>query len=233
VKTVAERIIEFNRSLSFKGTLPPHIRIMNPFQEDEQAASVSEAFYGKYYNDNNPRRLILGINPGRFGAGATGVPFTDPKRLIEKVGIEYHGKLLHEPSSVFVYEMMDAFGGAQTFYRNFYINSVCPLGFTIVDKNGKEKNYNYYDSKDLLAAVKEFAVWNIKKQIAISGTGDICYCMGTGTNLKILQQLNQKHHFFNTIVPLEHPRFIVQYRHKQKEHYIREYVRKLNEHRFI
>lgn len=194
---------------------------------------VSETFYEKYYSDNNPRRLILGINPGRFGAGATGVPFTDPKRLIEKLEIEYHGKLLHEPSSVFVYEMIDAFGGAEAFYANFYINSVCPLGFTIIDKNGKEKNYNYYDSKELLTAVREFAVWNIQKQIAISGTGDICYCMGTGTNLKILQKINQEHRFFNTIISLEHPRFIVQYKQKQKEHYIRQYVMKLNEHRFV
>jgi hypothetical protein len=233
VKTVAEKIIGFNRSLSFKGSLPSDIRIMNPFQEDEQAVSVSEAFYRKYYSDQNPRRLILGINPGRFGAGATGVPFTDPKRLIDKLGIEYSGKLLHEPSSVFVYEMIDAFGGAKAFYRNFYINSVCPLGFTIADKNGKEKNYNYYDSKELLTAVREFAVWNIKQQISISGTGDICYCMGTGTNLKILKQLNEEYHFFDTIVPLEHPRFIVQYKQKQKEYYIQEYIRKLNEYRFI
>jgi hypothetical protein len=233
VKTIADRIIAFNRSLSFKGTLPPNIRIMNPFKEDKQAVKVSETFYEKYYSDNNPRRLILGINPGRFGAGATGVPFTDPKRLIEKLEIEYHGKLLHEPSSVFVYEMIDAFGGAEAFYANFYINSVCPLGFTIIDKNGKEKNYNYYDSKELLTAVREFAVWNIQKQIAISGTGDVCYCMGTGTNLKILQKINQEYRFFNTIISLEHPRFIVQYKQKQKEHYIRQYVMKLNEHRFV
>ena len=205
---------------------------MNPFGEAPQAMKVSEVFYKKFYNDFHPRRLILGINPGRFGAGTTGIPFTDPKRLIEKLGIEYEGKLLHEPSSVFVYEMIDAYGGAKQFYGNFYINSVCPLGFTIADKNGKEKNYNYYDSKELFALVKDFAVENIEKQIAISGTGDVCYCLGTGTNLKILQQLNTKYNFFKVIIPLEHPRFIVQYKQKQKAYYIREYVRKLNEFRF-
>ena len=134
MKTIAEKIIEFNRNLSFKGKLPANIRIMNPFGEAPQAMKVSEVFYKKFYNDFHPRRLILGINPGRFGAGTTGIPFTDPKRLIEKLGIEYEGKLLHEPSSVFVYEMIDAYGGAKQFYGNFYINSVCPLGFTIADK---------------------------------------------------------------------------------------------------
>jgi len=49
---------------------------MNPFRENPEALIVSGKFYKKYYNDNNPRFLILGINPGRFGAGVTGIPFT-------------------------------------------------------------------------------------------------------------------------------------------------------------
>ncbi len=34
------------------------------------------------------RYLILGINPGRFGGGITGIPFTDPIRLQNICGIE-------------------------------------------------------------------------------------------------------------------------------------------------
>ena len=76
MKTFADNVIEFNKSLDFQGTLPRGIKIMNPFK-DGQIISISSSFYKKYYNDNRPRHFILGINPGRFGAGVTGIPFTD------------------------------------------------------------------------------------------------------------------------------------------------------------
>ncbi len=126
---------------------------MNPFKESGEAVKVSSEFYRKYYGDNKPRHLILGINPGRFGAGVTGVPFTDSKRLTGECGIAYTGKETHEPSSVFIYEMIHAYGGPEKFYQRFYINSVCPLGFVATGKNGKEVNYNYYDSKALTEAI--------------------------------------------------------------------------------
>lgn len=128
--TLADKIIAFNRKLDFTGTLPPGIRIMNPFREQEAVMNISSAFYRKYYDDNTPRHLILGINPGRFGAGLTGIPFTDPGHLTEQCGIPYSGPIAHEPSSVFVYDMIQAFGGVEAFYSLFYISAVCPLGFT-------------------------------------------------------------------------------------------------------
>ncbi|SFV68072.1 hypothetical protein MNB_SV-10-1583 [hydrothermal vent metagenome] len=48
---------------------------------------VMEIFYLKDYDDENPRTLLLGINPGRNGAGVTGIGFTDPILLEEKCGI--------------------------------------------------------------------------------------------------------------------------------------------------
>jgi len=128
--TLADKIIAFNRELDFSGTLPPGIHIMNPFREQEGVMDISSAFYRKYYDDNTPRHLILGINPGRFGAGLTGIPFTDPGHLMEQCGIPYSGPRTHEPSSVFVYDMIQAFGGVEAFYSRFYISAVCPLGFT-------------------------------------------------------------------------------------------------------
>src|ERR1700739_4024170 len=147
--TFADKVIQFNQQLHFDGKLPDGIRIMNPFKENPNVTRIVEQFYKKYYNDNNPRHLILGINPGRFGGGVTGIPFTDSKRLKSVCKIAYDGKETHEPSSVFVYEMIDAFGGADYFYQNFYIHSICPLGFTSIKSDGKEINYNYYDSPAL------------------------------------------------------------------------------------
>ncbi|WP_373497687.1 uracil-DNA glycosylase family protein [Aquiflexum sp.] len=202
---------------------------MNPFQEDKNIVPISSSFYKKYYNDNHKRHLILGINPGRFGAGLTGIPFTDPKRLIANCGIEFTGKLAHEPSSVFVYEVIEAFGGEEAFYNRFYIHSICPLGFTSLGKNNKEVNYNYYDSKELTHSVLDFIIANIQKQIGFGIHADICYCFGTGKNEKFLLEINNQFGFFKKIIALEHPRYIMQYKSKSKEEYITKYLSAFNQ----
>jgi len=223
--TFADKVIQFNQQLEYTGApLPPGIRVMNPFMESEQVGRISEIFYREFYNDNSPRHIILGINPGRFGGGLTGIPFTDPKRLKAECGIDYEGKVTHEPSSVFVYEMINAYGGAKEFYSKFYINSLCPLGFTTIDAKGKEKNYNYYDSRELSDAVHDFIVDNIRKQIALGVSTDLCYCFGTGKNENYLRKLNDKHHFFKRVIALEHPRFIMQYKTASKQIYIDKYL---------
>lgn len=225
MKTFADKIIDFNLSLEFNGKLPEGIGIMNPFRENDQIIPISSTFYRKYYNDHRKRHLILGINPGRFGAGVTGIPFTDTKRLREKCAIPYFGKETHEPSSVFVYEVIEAYGGPQAFYRDFYINSIFPLGFVIIDNQGKVKNYNYYDSKELTEAVYDFSVENIRKQIALGCKTDVCFCFGTGKNEKFLRLLNKEYGFFKEIVALEHPRFVMQYQSKNKDFYIEKYLK--------
>jgi len=223
--TFADKVISFNKNLAYTGpALPEGIRIMNPFKEFAQTMTIADAFYHKYYNDNDARHLILGINPGRFGGGITGIPFTDPKRLVSECHIAYEGKPAHEPSSVFVYEMINAFGGPEAFYKKFYINSLFPLGFTKVEANGKEKNYNYYDSKELLNTVTDAIIDNINKQVALGIGTDVCFCFGTGKNENVLRRLNNEHGFFKEIVALEHPRFIMQYKAMSKQFYIDKYL---------
>jgi len=228
MKTLADKIIEFNTSLGFKGELPKGINLMNPFKDNADILAVSSLFYQKFYNNSHPRHLIMGINPGRFGAGVTGIPFTDTKRLTNECGLTYSGKETHEPSSVFVYEVIKAYGGVNKFYSDFYINSVSPLGFTISDNNGKEKNYNYYDSKDLTSAVYPFMVESIQRQLTFGFKTDLCFCFGTGQNEKFLRLLNDEYGFFQSIIALEHPRFIMQYKSKLKQFYIDKYVTAFN-----
>jgi hypothetical protein len=231
----ADSVISFNKSLRLDVPLPHGIRIMNPFL-DRSVRETAAAFYRNYYNDDYPRHLILGINPGRFGAGVTGIPFTDPKRLIEKCALQFQGELKHEPSSVFVYEVIDAFGGAEAFYRKFYINSVCPLGFTAIGPKGREVNYNYYDivgtghGLSLQAKpIYEFIVDNIQKQIAMGINTDVCFCFGTGKNETFLRKLNDEKKFFGKIIALEHPRFVMQYKAKSKQFYIDKYILAFNQ----
>lgn len=222
----AEKIISFYRELDFSGSLPPGIKIMNPFRNDPEIVPVISQFYGKYYNDNKKRHLILGINPGRFGAGVTGIPFTDTIRLKEKCGIDLHGLKSFETSSVFVYEMIDRYGGPEKFYGDFYISSVSPLGFTAASRGGKELNYNYYDSRELTKSILDFAVESLWQQIGFGIERNICFCLGTGKNFRFLSELNNIQHFFEKIVPLEHPRFIMQYKSRSKQFYIESYLEK-------
>lgn len=229
MKTFADKVIAFNKSVNFTGVLPAGIRIMNPFKEDKAILPLTATFYKKFYSDFNKRHLVLGINPGRFGGGVTGIPFTDSKRLVENCGIGYFGKTTHETSSVFIYEMITAYGGPQHFYSRFYINSICPLGFTAIGNKGTEINYNYYDSKELTAAVYDFMVESIQKQLAMGIDKEICFCFGTGKNEKFLLALNEEKKFFKRIVALEHPRFIMQYKSKMKQFYLDKYLTAFNE----
>src|SRR5690606_22099429 len=128
-----------------------------------------------YYNDNKARRLILGINPGRLGAGVTGIPFTDTKRLESHLNTMVEEVSTHEPSSVFVYDVIEAYGGVRKFYSDFYINSVCPLGFVKINDAGREVNYNYYDSKQLFLAVRPFIIASIFKNITLGCRTDVAF----------------------------------------------------------
>lgn len=224
VLTFAEKVIAFNRQLGFKVTLPDGIRIMNPFIESPEALRVSEIFYRKYYNDNQPRKIILGINPGRFGAGITGIPFTDTKRLSDKCGIRADGFSSHETSSVFIYDMIESFGGPEKFYSTYYINSVCPLGFVKINNRGKEVNFNYYDDWDVASRVTELIVFSLQDQLTMGIDTGKAYCLGTGKNFKFLKKLNDTLRLFKEIIPLEHPRYIMQYRLRDKDKYIANYL---------
>jgi len=220
--TQSYAILKFCKSLSPNMKLPRGVAIMNPFT-DAVSWQLAETFYNKFYNDHHPRKFIFGINPGRFGAGITGVPFTDPIRLKEVCGIENDLPKKAELSSLFIYAVIDAYGGAKAFYHDFFFTALSPLGFT---KDGV--NLNYYDDKELLKDSEPYIIDCINRQLqTITTTTDVCYCLGEGTNYKIFQKLNDKHHFFKQIIPLPHPRWVMQYRRKKVDEYVKVYVEKL------
>jgi len=166
--------------------------------------------------------MILGINPGRFGAGITGVTFTDPIRMERECGITNNILKKRELSSVFIYEMIDRYGGPSIFFSQFYMSAVCPLGFV---KNGK--NLNYYDDKELEKVVKPLIIDSIQRQIDFGCSTDRVICLGEGKNFTFLKKLNDECNIFDEIIPLPHPRFIMQYRLKHKEEFIYLYIAKL------
>lgn len=220
--TFADKVIEFNKQLRYTGTLPGDFQVMNPYVENPETIQVMERFYKKFYNDNNQRKFIIGINPSRHGAGVTGVPFTDTKRLDSVCGIRMQSAHTHEVSSVFLYDMIADFGGAQQFYGEFYINSPFPLA--IVRKSGEAwLNANYYDDRKLFSCVKEFMKKSLRKHISLGLDVSEVFVLGK-KNADFIKILNTEEKMFGKLTVLEHPRYIQQYKSRDKRHYIDKYL---------
>lgn len=221
--TFSKQILKFYQSLSINIPLPAGVGVMNPYKQKE-VISTCRFFYDKFYNDLKGRRLILGINPGRFGAGVTGIPFTDPIRLENDCGIKNGFDKKPELSSDFIYRMIGRMGGPGHFYRHYYIGAVSPLGFI---KNGK--NFNYYDSTEMVHKLKGFITKSLVDQVGLGINSRKCYCLGQGKNYEYLKMLNNDLKLFSEIVPLPHPRWVMQYKRKKLNGYLNETIRSLTQ----
>ena len=169
------------------------------------------------------RKFIIGINPGRHGAGTTGVPFTDTKRLESVCDISMKSAYTHEISSVFIYDMIAAYGGANIFYNHFYINSPFPLAIIRKTKNDTWLNANYYDDPDLFEMAKDFMISSLNKHINLGLYRSEVFVLGK-KNAVFIRKLNKESKLFDRITVLEHPRFIQQYKSKERQLYIDKYV---------
>jgi len=219
---LSDSILAFFKELKITAKLPKGVEILYPY-DNPVSFNLCEQFYHKYYDDNRERVLLLGINPGRFGSGTTGVSFTDPVKLEKYCGIQNDLPKKVELSADFIYAMITEFGGTEKFYSKYYISSVSPLGFVM---NGK--NINYYDIPKLEKAITPFIIESINKNIAIGMSRERCYCIGGDKNLKSLSRLNDEHKWFKEIIPLPHPRFIMQYRRKKMKEYVEFWIDALN-----
>src|SRR4026209_70903 len=104
-KTFAASVIDFYRNLK-----PPRLRghdvdVLFPYR-DPNVRAVMEEFYRKFFSDQRQRVFIIGINPGRFGAGTTGVPFTDPVSLALHCGIPNAFQKRRELSAIFIEQLL-------------------------------------------------------------------------------------------------------------------------------
>ena len=230
-KNFAKKVLKFNNKLSkISMKLPDGFKIVNPFSGDnrEQVYAISEAFYKKFYNDSNKRRLILGSSPARRGTATTGVPFEDAAHLQKETGIMIDKFYINKSSSGFLYEVIEKYGGCDKFYSDFYMNFVCPLGIIRTNTKGNDVNCNYYDSKRLQETLYSFIVSSIQAQIDFGIDTSMCYCIGSGENYAFLSKINNEYNFFQNITPLEHPRFIMQYNSKNKDVFLKKYLKALN-----
>lgn len=214
-------ILNFFETLTPPENIPDDVEILWPYGNPE-VKRVMQHFYSSFFNDTGKRIFLIGINPGRFGAGVTGICFTDPIRLAGDCSIDHSIIGGRELSSDFVYRMISAFGGVSAFYQRFYITALSPVGFI---RNGK--NLNYYDVKGLPTQLDKWMAAVMEKQIAAGANRSVAFCMGQGTNFRYLRDFNERHRFFEQIEPLPHPRWIMQYNRRQLNKFIQLYIDKL------
>ena len=221
--TFGDTIIDFFSRLAAPADLPDDVEILWPFDRPEVKRVMGE-FFRRYMGDDGQRIFLIGINPGRFGAGVTGLCFTDPPRLAADLDIPHELAGGRELSADFVYRMIDAWGGPESFYSRFYLTALSPVGFV---KDGR--NLNYYDVKGLPEALDGWMADTMSRQAAAGCDRRIAFSMGQGANLKYLKAFNDRHGFFDRIEPLPHPRWVMQYRRKRLDEFLGVYVRSLKD----
>ena len=202
--------------------IPSQYSCMNPYKNAD-TMMVVRLFAEKYLNDNHKRTLLFGINPGRFGSGITGISFTDPVRLKEDLAIDHNFEMRPELSSQFIYKMISAYGGAELFYRDFFISAAYPLGFL---KDGK--NINYYEFNNWKSIMLNHIISEMNAHMQFNINRDVCFIVGKGENFKVLKALNVEHQWFKKVKPLPHPRWILQYKRKHEQEHIANYLAELS-----
>jgi hypothetical protein len=216
--TFSEQILDFYFSIPKSLPLPNGVEIIYPF-DNEETKRVMQTFFNKYYGDNKPRTYLIGINPGRLGSGITGIGFADAYHLEEYCNIPNSFDKRVEISAAFMFEVMEAYGGVEKFYKDFFFTTVMPLGLI-----KESKNYNYYDDPKTQSALEPFIEETLLKQMSFEQVKPNIICVGQGKNLKYLKAFNDKYKCFESIEVVPHPRWVMQYRRKEKEKHIQNYI---------
>lgn len=219
MNNLAEKLIHFYSNLKLTPPKGLNIEVLNPYKSND-VIEICNRFYHNYYSDDHSRILALGINPGRFGAGVTGISFTDPILLKENLGIENNFDQKPELSAKFIHQAINLYGGPNPFYSKYHLSAISPLGFV---QNGV--NLNYYDNKELYELTRPFIMETLEKQIELVKNNKNCICIGKGKNLDFLIKLNKEKGYFKNIEVLPHPRWVLQYRRKSAEQFLQEYIR--------
>jgi len=110
------------------------IQVLRGFLDNWKAIRT---FNNQFYGNKHPKTVLCGINPGKLGAGKTGIPFVDFTSLSKMIeGVDRDDT---ERSAQYFCEIVHEFGDRE-FYKTFYVTNVSWVGFV-----RSEKNVNYYD----------------------------------------------------------------------------------------
>ena len=111
-----------------------NIKVLDGFIQN---IDLVRTYYQTFYETGSDRIVLCGINPGKLGAGKTGIPFLDFQSVSQLFSdIQLSDS---ERSAQFIWSVMNEIG-IDDFYDHVYMTNISWFGFT---KNGN--NLNYYD----------------------------------------------------------------------------------------
>jgi len=180
------------------------VEILDSFLEHRDIAT---AFNARVYGDHVPKVALVGINPGRLGAGKTGVPFLDMRSLKKILPDLEHDDA--ERSAEYFFSVVESIG-VEKFYKKFYVTNVSPVGFS------KDKKNLNFDALPQLA--QECVFVNFRTEIEQVGPQRII-TMGSVVNEAMLKLFGDS---FGPIPNLAHPNYCAfpKNREKQKKKYL-------------
>jgi uracil-DNA glycosylase len=168
-----------------------------------------EAFCKKFYADNLPRVVICGINPGRYGACKTGIPFLDYCSLSKLLtGIDRQDK---ERSAEFFLKVIQQYG-AVNFFQTFYVTNISSVGYS---SEGRNFNYN-----DLSASALEVVEKNFLFEMDIVQPTHVI-ALGKVVQQTLVKLLPKS---VDCTIRLPHPSWIAAYRSKEMDKWLAFYM---------
>lgn len=212
------QVERFLINLHLEHPLPQGVDVLQPYANPEVRKVVHE-MCRQYYSGAHPRIPLWGINPGRFGAGLTGLAFTDPTAVKQTLRIQTALDGRRELSAEFMASVIEAYGGPKPFYRDVYMTALSPLGFV-----SGNKNLNFYDSRELQESLTgQIQSW-VRKQCAFELRKGVTIVVGTGKLKDFFERHIRTQCGFDTVVYLEHPRYIMQYKRSEIDTYRQKYI---------
>jgi uracil-DNA glycosylase len=174
------------------------------------------SFWQTYYGDSVSRVVICGINPGRHGAGKTGIPFVDFQSLAQLItGVDRQDS---ERSAKFFFQVVRQFG-VEDFFNSFYVTNVSSVGFM---RDGKNLNHNELPESALTVVERNF----MQEMAIIQPTHVISLGEVVQNSVRTLLPAS-----VDCSMRLPHPAWVTSYRGKEMHEWTNRYLSMLGKFR--
>ncbi len=198
MRNIVEKFFEFYEIFNEKYSdilRSNNIGILSEFLDNKN--NIIE-FHKKYIQPNSPKIVMCGINPGRKGAGITGIPFIDTYSLSKMLPDIINPK--SEKSAKFFFSIIEEFG-IDKFYKNIHFTNMSWLGFYKLD-NGINVNYN-----SLSEEIQNYLIDKFVEEMDFINP-EVIIPIGDIVNWELLFNLKEKNRLKAEIGPrLYHPAY--------------------------
>lgn len=172
-------------------------------------SDIMDAFCEKFYSNQIPKIVICGINPGRLGAGLTGVPFFDFASLSKIFPSIQRNDT--ENTAQFFFKVIEKIG-VERFFKYFYITNVSSVGYS----KGKS-NFNFNKLPDNLQSI---VFSNFAKEIELIKPAKII-ALGEAAFNGVESALGKNNY---RLEKLKHPSWIMQYKRDEINFWVQAYA---------